>query len=486
MSRQVSRTQARMGSTLVLVLACASVAMAQTPRERVFTANQGAGTVTAFDTDKGATAYTVVGLTTPTEIALNPQLQYGYVTEQLFAEVAAFDVHAPGGPAARIATTILDPFGICVSPDGRRGYVGNAERIAGGAGPFTDFISVFDTRTNLEIATVDISPLGTGPWEVAISPDGALLYVSCTGTRNVVIVDTATLTLVGQVLLPIAATQTPFRLVVAPDNSFVYVACPDLNAVPVPGSVVFFDPPTLTTGTVALLAAATAQPVDVFLTPDSTILYVVDPGNNVVQVCTATVPQTAFTFLIFTAAPTALARGTTNEDGTLGYLSDNGAGGDQFRVASNFVNRTFATGANPVGIAVKAIPVAGLTLAAAVQRERNRTESKQKGLCFIAAASYGDTDEVAALRAFRDLYLMPTKFGASFVDLYYESSPGVANLISTREEVRASVRGGLAPLILMARLVMGAGTVVPGGLAAVLVLAATLAAGRRLLRRKAA
>ena len=66
------------------------------------------------------------------------------------------------------------------------------------------------------------------------------------------------------------------------------------------------------------------------------------------------------------------------------------------------------------------------------------------GDCFIATAAYGtDTaTEIDILREFRDEVLLPRSLGASFVSLYYEISPPIANFISQHGVLRTAVRVG--------------------------------------------
>ncbi len=69
--------------------------------------------------------------------------------------------------------------------------------------------------------------------------------------------------------------------------------------------------------------------------------------------------------------------------------------------------------------------------------------------CFIATAAYGDIDQsdVKTLRRFRDRYLNTTAGGRELVDLYYQLSPPIADLIRDRPALRALTRGLLQPMV---------------------------------------
>ncbi len=77
--------------------------------------------------------------------------------------------------------------------------------------------------------------------------------------------------------------------------------------------------------------------------------------------------------------------------------------------------------------------------------------------CFIATAAYGTPMalEVRYLRAFRDDYLLPNRFGRKFVDLYYRYSPPLANYIRQRDWLRGLSRVGLAPLVALSKWLVG-------------------------------
>ena len=50
-------------------------------------------------------------------------------------------------------------------------------------------VQVFETEKNAIFATI---PVGKRPWNMAITPDGAKLYVACGRSNAVAVIDTAT------------------------------------------------------------------------------------------------------------------------------------------------------------------------------------------------------------------------------------------------------------------------------------------------------
>lgn len=71
------------------------------------------------------------------------------------------------------------------------------------------------------------------------------------------------------------------------------------------------------------------------------------------------------------------------------------------------------------------------------------------GGCFIATAAYGSlmAPHVKILCEFRDRFLVPNRFGKSFVDFYYKYSPPAANFIAEHVNLRAMVRVSLVPVV---------------------------------------
>lgn len=73
--------------------------------------------------------------------------------------------------------------------------------------------------------------------------------------------------------------------------------------------------------------------------------------------------------------------------------------------------------------------------------------------CFIATAAYGSpmANDVALLRRWRDLDLLPSPLGRLFVASYYALSPPLAGAIDSDERLRGAAREALRPLVALAR-----------------------------------
>ena len=94
----------------------------------------------------------------------------------------------------------------------------------------------------------------------------------------------------------------------------------------------------------------------------------------------------------------------------------------------------------------------------ALPKNRTFTILTSPSPCFIATAAYGTPlhEDIDVLRAFRDEYLMTNPLGRAFVEIYYATSPPIADVIRENEGLRTAVREGLVkPLVYISREFVG-------------------------------
>jgi hypothetical protein len=94
-----------------------------------------------------------------------------------------------------------------------------------------------------------------------------------------------------------------------------------------------------------------------------------------------------------------------------------------------------------------------LTIAFDVGRDATLTITVPP-VCFIATAAYGTpmAQEIQILREFRDGYLLVNPLGQALVDIYYGTSPPVAEFITEHPSLKPVVRAGLLPAVAVSAL----------------------------------
>jgi YVTN family beta-propeller protein len=129
--------------------------------------------------------------------------QNAYITNNDLGTVSVIDTTKD----AVIATIPVGwgPFGVAVSPDGRKVYIGN----------WGYTVPVIDTRTNEVVATVATTGNALG---IAVSEDGHRVYSTNFYDQSLSVIDTATNTVIATA----PAGPGPYGVIVA--NKKVYVA----------------------------------------------------------------------------------------------------------------------------------------------------------------------------------------------------------------------------------------------------------------------
>ena len=136
--------------------------------------------------------------------AVTPNAQFLYVTGLSFttgAKLAVVDT-ATNSVVSIVQMPGTLPQGVVITPDGAFAYVANMAGgiCCGGGVRGISTVSVVDTATNTEVARVDA---GLSPSAVAITPDGAFVYVTDLSSPTVSVISTANNALVA--IIPVAS-----------------------------------------------------------------------------------------------------------------------------------------------------------------------------------------------------------------------------------------------------------------------------------------
>ena len=166
----------------------------------------GSGQVVSLDTATEAATPLTVQIAVSVGIALAPNAQTAHVADRSGSAVAVVDLHS--GTVTAIIPVAVVPQSILANPDGWYVYVTNRYRTS---------VTVIDTATNSVSAT--IGGLGNYPGPMALSPDGATLYVANTSTSwQFSMINTAT----GQVTGTTGNEGPTAALAVNPSGKVLY------------------------------------------------------------------------------------------------------------------------------------------------------------------------------------------------------------------------------------------------------------------------
>ena len=120
------------------------------------------------------------------------------------------------GTAPEVIATIpvgSAPWGVAITPDGQRAFVGNS------GGTTTNNISVIDIASQSVIRQIDTGRNGAAG--VAITPDGSSAFVANYGAGSISIIDTSSYS----DLVAVAGCVNPLSAASDPAGSFIYIAC---------------------------------------------------------------------------------------------------------------------------------------------------------------------------------------------------------------------------------------------------------------------
>jgi len=262
-----------------------------------FITNQAADLVAVIKTDdKLVTRLISVGgrpnlLDAPHYVSVDPQKKYFYVSLIGEGYVEKYDINTFAQVGRMQAGQ--SPAHIEISPDGHTGYVTNFES----SGAITT-TTKFNTD-NMTVTEIFSEPRMKGPHGMALSNDGNNLYVTSEigeyifkiSTANFYASDTTYLNSPIDPSVPPSGNGTgnfrPYQIILSPDNSLLYVTCRASNEVRIYNSS---DLSQLN----SIFLGASSYPLLMNLTNDGNYLFVCNRNNNTVSVIN-TMAQTLHT-----------------------------------------------------------------------------------------------------------------------------------------------------------------------------------------------
>jgi len=156
-------------------------------------------------------------------IAVTPDGKRVYVAVSPGSDVAAIDT-ATNSIAETIATTNSGNVDLSISPDGRHVYAAGWVK---GLDLNTNFVDVIDTQTNEQSAAINLG-YDDVPVRIAVTPDGSQAFV--TGDiGNIFVVDTVQKVLAGKVAVSSGNPLT--GIAITPDGARMYVGCGNTNTI---------------------------------------------------------------------------------------------------------------------------------------------------------------------------------------------------------------------------------------------------------------
>lgn len=172
--------------------------------KKVYVSNNGDNTISIIDTAMDQVTGTINVGESPWGIKTNPRTGDVYVLNQYDGTVSVIE---GGSIKAVIPVGDTPAIGLAVSPDGARLYVANVN---------SNNVSIIDTANNTVISSIN---LGNSPDGVAFSPDGKYIYVTNLGDQNISVIQASDNNIINSF-----NARFPASVAVKPDGKALYVS----------------------------------------------------------------------------------------------------------------------------------------------------------------------------------------------------------------------------------------------------------------------
>jgi YVTN family beta-propeller protein len=302
-----------------------------------YVANYGGNSVSVIATATNVVGSTITVGAHPQGIAVSPDGAYVYVANNTAGTVSV--IRTSDNTVVATVTVGANPYGIAVTPDGSHVYVVNNNS--------SGTVSVIATATNAVVG----SPIavGSSPVAVAVSPDGAHVYVTnsgstATGGNSVSVITTGTTpTVTATVSVVVGGNNpSPRGVAVTPDGAYVYVTNYFAGTVSVIATA---------TSTVTATVPVGSNPQWIAVAPDGLHAYVANSGgSNVSVITTGTTPTVTAT--VSPEGGTLLGVAVTPDSSHVYVVSSSWSEVSVITAATNIVTPNVAVGSSPQGIAI--------------------------------------------------------------------------------------------------------------------------------------
>jgi len=264
----------------------------------------------------------------PYTVTINAAGTIAYVTNSNGCTISLIDIAT--NQVVDIINGFDGPSGMAITPDGTRAYVNNYGAPCGvGSGNATT-VRVVDLTTNTIIGPP--ITVGLAPASLAITPDGAFVYVinyvnGNPGTGTISVIQTSNNTVVDT----IPGFSGPFAIVITANGNYAYVTNFGSNNFSPVGTTVSVV--NLSSNTVTAIITLGTQPSGIAFSPNGCFAYVTNyntlylgpnftdltPGLGTVNIIDLATNKVLCPVIVVGASPDAIA---VSLDGTRAYVSN--------------------------------------------------------------------------------------------------------------------------------------------------------------------